>query len=199
MANLNGEFLEQKELEALDLAELGKGVCVHRSVVLVNCSSISFGDFVRVDAFSIISAGSGVRIGRNVHVGAHCVLVGTANITLGDFSGLSHGVKIYSSSDDYSGAAMTNPTVPEKYRLTHNAGVSVGRHAIIGTGSVILPGCGIGEGVAVGALTLVNRALDPWSIYAGTPVRRIGPRNRNILALEAQLLGGTKGDAGHPA
>ena len=192
MVNLNGEFLDHGELEGLGLAKLGQGVRLHRSVILINCGAISLGNFVRIDAFSIISAGCDVKIGRNVHVGAHSILVGAANITLGDFSGLSHGVKIYSSSDDYSGVAMTNPTVPEEYRMTHNAPVSVGRHAIVGSGSVILPGCEIGEGCAVGALSLVNRPLEPWNIYAGTPARKVGPRDRNILELEAQLLGGSK-------
>lgn len=198
MANLNSEFLKQKELETLGFAELGQGVSIHRSVVLVNCSGISLGDFVRIDAFSVISAGNGVQIGRNVHVGAHCILTGASAIALGDFSGLSHGVKIYSSSDDYSGTAMTNPTVPKEYRQTHDADVCVGRHAIIGSGSVILPGCGIGEGAAVGALSLVNRALDAWSIYAGAPARRVGPRDRNVLELEARFLSRGNDNVGHP-
>jgi acetyltransferase-like isoleucine patch superfamily enzyme len=187
--NMNGEFLPQEDLHKLGLARFGAGVLVHRSVVLINCDQISLGDFVRIDAFSILSAGQKIQVGRNVHIGAHCILTGQESIILDDFSGLSHGVKVYASSDDYSGAAMTNPTVPENYRRVQSAPVHVGRHAIVGSGTVILPGAHIGEGCAVGALSLVNHPIDPWGIYVGIPAKKTGSRSQNILALETEWLG----------
>jgi carbonic anhydrase/acetyltransferase-like protein (isoleucine patch superfamily) len=60
--------------------------------------------------------------------------------------------------------------------------------AVVGAGSVILPGCSIGEGTTVGALSLVNRKLDPWMIYAGAPARPLRERRRELLQLEAAYL-----------
>jgi galactoside O-acetyltransferase len=51
---------------------------------------------------------------------------------------------------------------------------------------VILPGVTIGEGASVGALTLVNRSLDPFTIYAGIPARRLRDRSKAFLELETQ-------------
>jgi galactoside O-acetyltransferase len=79
---------------------------------------------------------------------------------------------------------MTGPTVPERYKAVESAPVRIGRHVVIGAGSVVLPGCDVGDGAAVGALSLVNRSLPAWMIYAGSPARGIRPRERDLLALE---------------
>jgi acetyltransferase-like isoleucine patch superfamily enzyme len=44
------------------------------------------------------------------------------------------------------------------------------------------------EGVAIGALSLVNRHLEAWGIYAGIPAKRIKDRKRDLLELERELL-----------
>jgi galactoside O-acetyltransferase len=64
--------------------------------------------------------------------------------------------------------------------------VTLERHVIVGANAVILPGVTIGEGSAVGALSLVNTSLPPWGIYAGTPARKINDRSRRLLDLEAE-------------
>ncbi|TGS08556.1 acyltransferase, partial [Mesorhizobium sp. M4B.F.Ca.ET.190.01.1.1] len=92
-----------------------------------------------------------------------------------------------STSDDYSGAALTNPTVPREYLNMKIAPVRLGRHVIVGSGSVILPGCVLGEGVSVGAMSLVTKNLEPWGVYFGSPAKRLKARSREILQLEEQL------------
>ena len=79
---------------------------------------------------------------------------------------------------------MTNPTVPEQFTHVDHRGAELSRHVIIGSGSVILPGVKIGEGTAVGALSLVNKELEPFGIYAGVPLKRLKSRNRQFLDLE---------------
>ena len=46
----------------------------------------------------------------------------------------------YSSNDDYSGAHITNATIPREYTQVDDRDVVLGRHVIIGSGTVILPG-----------------------------------------------------------
>jgi len=82
---------------------------------------------------------------------------------------------------------MTNPTVPEEYTNVLVADVFLGKHVIVGAGSVILPGAKLQEGVAVGALSLVIGDCEAFNIYAGTPARRIKERKRDLLELEARL------------
>ncbi len=123
------------------------------------------GSHVRIDDFVTISGK--VVLGNYIHIAQFCGLYGgTEGICMEDFSGLSSKCTIYATSNDYSGASLTNPTVPAKYKTADkNAAVRLGRHAIIGCMSVILPGVTIGEGCAVGAMSLCLKYLDPWGVY----------------------------------
>jgi len=143
----------------------------------------------RIDDYCVLSAGvGGISIGRNVHIAVYTSLIGAGRIEIHDFANISSKVAIYSSNDDYSGAFMTNPTVPAEFTSVSHAPVTIGRHAIIGCGAVILPGVTIGEGAAVGALSLVTKDVAPFAIVAGTPAKVIGERKRDLLAIEKRFL-----------
>jgi acetyltransferase-like isoleucine patch superfamily enzyme len=182
-------YYSDTELAALGWKRLGRNVRVSRKASIYNPRSIEIGDDSRIDDFCLLSAGSdGIAIGRNVHLAAYSSLIGAAAIALDDFAGLSSRVSIYSSSDDYSGRSMTNPTVPVEFTDVRHAPVRLARHTIVGAGSVILPGVTLHEGCAVGALSLVRKDCDAFGIYAGNPARRIGTRLRDLLELEARFL-----------
>ena len=137
----------------------------------------------------LASAGNGhIRIGSYIHIGGMCFVAGAGGVDLEDFSGLSQGVRIYSASDDYSSHALTNPTVPREFLNVDIAPVRLGRRVIIGSGSVILPGCNVGEGSSVGAMSLVTKSLAPWGIYAGAPARFLKKRSQQLLAMEARMI-----------
>jgi acetyltransferase-like isoleucine patch superfamily enzyme len=139
----------------------------------------------------VISAGAGgVAIGRHVHLAAFCLLAGAERIVLHDYAGLSSRVSIYSSSDDYSGAHMTNPTVPADYTGVQHGPVTLGRHVIVGAGSVVLPGCSLHAGSGIGALSLVRRDCEALGLYSGVPARRIGWRSSAMFALGDALEAG---------
>ena len=97
-------------------------------------------------------------------------------------------MRIYSASDDYSGQVLTNPTVPKKYLNVTEKAVNIGRHVIIGSGSIVLPGVSIGEGSSVGALSVVTKSLDTWGVYVGSPVKRLKDRKKDLLQQEKILL-----------
>ena len=153
---------------ALGLSKIGDNVLISRKASIYGASHIHIGNNVRIDDFCILSAGEeGIHLGSYIHIAAYTSIIGKARIILEDFSGLSSRVSVYSSSDDYSGKVMTNPTIPEKLTGVKNGKVLIGRHAIIGTGTVILPGVKIKEGAAIGALSLVNKDCEEFKIYAG--------------------------------
>ena len=184
MAALNREAIEK-----MGFAEIGSNVLISEKATFYNCNKIKLGDNCRIDDFCVVAAGEGgVNIGRFVHIAVGSTLIGTGNITLSDFSGLSSRVAIYSSSDDYSGAFMTNPTVPQQFTNVKHADVYLGKHVIVGSGSVILPGVRLEEGVAIGALSLVTKNCKAFGIYAGNPAKFIKERKKDLLTLEQQLL-----------
>ncbi|MNT87130.1 dTDP-4-amino-4,6-dideoxy-D-glucose acyltransferase [compost metagenome] len=63
----------------------------------------------------------------------------------------------------------------------------MGKHAIIGCGSVILPGVEIGEGVAIGSLSFVIKSCEPFGVYIGSPAKKIKNRKKDMLKIEGLL------------
>lgn len=182
-------MLSREAIESMGFASLGEDVQISDRASFYGAERITLGSNVRIDDFCVLSAGiGGINIGQHVHIAVYTSLIGAGNIKLSDFCNISSRVSIYSSNDDYSGATMTNPTVPSEYTGVTNANVILDKHVIVGSGSVILPGVTLEDGVAVGALSLVNRDCKAFGIYIGNPARRVKERKRDLLELEQQFM-----------
>jgi len=177
-------FYDESELQELGLAQPGKQLKISRNARFYQPEKISIGDNVRVDDFCILSGK--IVIGSHVHISAGCYIFGgDEGVEIDDYVCVSSRGVIYAVSDDYSGNGMAGPLVPAELRDVIQARVHLNKHALIGTSSVILPGVSVGEGCAVGALSLVNKSLPAWTICVGSPARVIGERSRKIIELEA--------------
>jgi len=182
-------FLNTKQLNEIGFQRIGKNVSISDKASIYGARNIDIGDNVRIDDYCVISAGEGgISIGNNVHIAVFCSLIGQSNITLKDFSGLSSRVSIYSSTDDYSGNALTNPTVDSKFTNVCNGEVVLGRHVIIGAGAIILPNVNISDYSAVAALSLVTKDVDESKIVGGVPAKVIKERNNKLIQLECEYL-----------
>lgn len=182
-------FLTQNEIKLMEFKSIGENCFLSNKASYYNCKNISIGNNVRIDDFCVLSAGEGgIEIGNHVHIAVYSSLIGAGKIVLSDFCNVSSKVAIYSSNDDYSGTFLTNPTIPTKFTNVTHADVFIGRHVIIGSGSVLLPGVNLYEGVAVGALSLITRNCEEFSIYAGNPAKKIKKRKENLLKLEKIFL-----------
>lgn len=183
-------YYSESDLKNAGFKALGHNVRIAKNSTIVGLENIEIGDDVRIDGYcTIAAAGTGwIRIGSFIHIGANCYLSAGDGICIGDFGNLSQGVRVYSRSDDYTGAYMTNPTVPVRYTGVTRGPVALERHVIIGSGSVVLPQVTIGEGAAVGALSLVKESLTPWGVFAGCPAKRLKDRSKRLLELEFALL-----------
>jgi len=183
----NDRYFSQVELQSMGFRSLGKEVKISRSTKLYSPEYISISDFSIVDEFCILSGN--LTIGRNVHIAHGCrVIAGREGVLMDDFSGLAFGVTVFAQSDDYSGHALTNPTVPMEYRSIQRARVELGRHTIVGANSVVFPGVIMGEGSSIGACSMVTKSTEAWGIYFGVPAKRIKNRKKDMLELEAAYL-----------
>jgi|APIni6443716594_1056825.scaffolds.fasta_scaffold516620_1 dTDP-4-amino-4,6-dideoxy-D-glucose acyltransferase len=178
-------FLDVIELERLGFKYLGTNVLVSRKASIYGASEIELGNNIRIDDFCVLSGGSGLKTGDYVHISSFSALFAGSGIILDDFVTVSARVTLFSESDDYSGASLTNPTVPLEFKPGYKRGrILIRRHCIVGANSTILPGVTLNEGVAVGAHSLVVEDCSEWSIYAGVPARRIKDRSRELLDFE---------------
>ena len=182
-------YLGSSQLRELGFAEVGENVSIALGCTIVGMHRIRLASNIRIDPNTtiIVSDESEILIGNFVHISGGCHLAAADTIELSDYSGLSQGVSIYTATDDYSGETMTNPMVPAEYKNVYKSPVHLGKHVIVGSGSIILPGVSILDGCSVGALSLVRKSTTPWGVYAGSPARRIAERSRELLKLEAEL------------
>lgn len=186
-------ILNREQIDAIGFANVGSNVLISDRASFYGAERIIIGNNVRIDDFCVLSAGvGGINLGSYIHIAVYSSIIGAGRIKISDFCNISSRVSIYSSSDDYSGATMTNPMVPEQFKSVHHENVTLCKHVIVGSGSVILPGVYIGEGVAIGALSLITKNCEPFWVYAGNPSIKIKERKRNLLNLEHQFLQGAQ-------
>jgi acetyltransferase-like isoleucine patch superfamily enzyme len=145
-----------------------------------------------VDDFCYFS--TKVTIGRCSHIASGCSVAGGLDrqFTLGDYSSLSSGVRIWCVSDDFVNDIVTilpHDIGPVKTHLIIGD-VSLADYTAVGSNSVIMPDNRIPTGTVIGALSFVppNFQFEAWSVYVGNPIRLLRSRNRdNVLEQAARL------------
>lgn len=143
---------------------------------IIGIENIDFGKYVIIDDFTLIYAKEKIKIGNYVHIASFTSISGGGELIMEDFSGLSSGCRIITGSDDFKESGFGNPTIAEEFRNISIGKIHIGKFAIVGTNSVILPDVSIGEGATVSAGSVVTKDLEPWGIYVGN--KRIGWRNK---------------------
>jgi len=150
------------------------------------------GDYSIVDDFCYIS--TRVRIGVCSHVASGCSIAGGPRhqFTLGDFSSLSSGVKIWCVSDDFANdiVCILPPGVTNVKQHLMEGDVTLANYTAVGANSVVMPANEVPEGTVIGALSFVpaHFAFESWAVYAGVPISLVGRRNRDAVITQVSLL-----------
>lgn len=182
---LNNMFYTKEELNEMGFKSIGENVLISDKASIYGVKNIEVGSNVRIDDFCIISAGEGgIKIGNYVHIACYAHLIGSGQIIVEDHAQISGKVSIYSSSDDFSGDYLVGPTVPKDFTNVKSLTVHLKKYVILGCNVVVLPGVTIGEGTAIGALSLVSKSLPEYGIYGGNPLRLIKERTKGMQKYE---------------
>ncbi len=175
-------FFDLKQLK-----HCGKNVIIGKTVRIRYPELVSIGDNCIIDDFTYIS--TALELENNVHISSGTKIIGGRNATVrfGEFSTTAPNVVLSAGTDDYLEGIAT-PMVPLEFKGNAVIGtITINRHCIVGSGSVVLPNVTFYDGACVGALSLVKSDLEAWSLYAGIPAKKIKDRNKDqILRLEEQ-------------
>jgi galactoside O-acetyltransferase len=182
-------FLSKDEVQKIGFKSVGDNVLISDKASIYSPNLIEIGNNVRIDDYVIVSPGSSMVIGNHVHIGCYTSLIGKGEFILEDFVGISGRVSLYSSSDDYTGMSMTNPTIPNEFKKITNGKIHIKKHSIIGTSSVILPNVTIGFGCSIYAQTLIKSDCEDFGVYNGNPSKLIGKRLKKFLEYEKKFVG----------
>lgn len=117
------------------------------------------------------SAGSSdISIGNRTVIQHGCWLDGRGGLYIGDDVSIGPGVWLITDEHD-----LQDPACPER-----PGPVTVSDYAWIGSRAMVLPGVTIGRGAAVGAGSVVTRDVPPYTVVAGVPARPIGERSQSL-------------------
>lgn len=143
---------------------------------IIGLENIEFGKNIIIDDFVLIYAKEKVKIENFVHIASFTSISGGGEFIMEEFSGLASGCRIITGSDDFKDWGFGNPTIANEFRNSKTGKIKIGKFAIVGTNTTILPNVIIGEGVTIAANSLITKDLEPWGIYVGN--KRVGTRNK---------------------
>ena len=130
-------------------------------------------------------------LGSETGVQMGCRFLNGRKVYLGERNVINFGClldgrkyKIQTGSDVSIGPEASILTLghdPQSAEFADRGGnVLIGNRVWIGYRAMILPGVTIGEGAVVGAGAVVTKDVEPFSIVAGNPARRIGERSQDL-------------------
>ena len=173
MTNYRADYLTPEALSSMPFKSLGHDVMIHERVTLVGIENISIGSHVRIDPDVILLATGPLTIGCYTHIAVGVFIAAKAGFEMKNFANISHGARIYTINDDHSGGYLMGPTIPAELRGLKSAAVSMQEYADVGAGAVVLPGVTLAEGSVLGALSMIAKSTEPWTIYGGVPAKPI--------------------------
>ncbi|MGZ3590772.1 MAG: acyltransferase [Thermodesulfobacteriota bacterium] len=153
----------------------GRNVYIHSGVHIVRPRFISIGDNVTISTDTDIYVHPVdrdprefvIQIGNNVHIGRNNIIGARKSVILEDHVLVGPHVMIGDHSHRYEDVA-----VPIKLQDATEAGpVRIERDSWIGANVFILPRVTIGRHAVVGANSVVNRDVPPYSVAVGVPAR----------------------------
>lgn len=163
---------------------------IHKIVEIRNPSMISIGSHVAIDFGFFITTGA--SIGDYIHIGPYVSAIGGAKafLELENLCSVAAGVRFICLGDEHLGKGIVGALIPKEYQ-DHRIGgkIVVEKFAALGTNSIVMPGLIVSEGSVVGANSLLRENTEPWTIYAGSPAKPIGKRQKNIIKGHAKDMG----------
>lgn len=111
-----------------------------------------------------------MRLGNYVGIADGVTLYCMDRIEIGDYAVISQGAYLCGGTHDYNSANFQLVIKP----------ILIGTRAWVCAEVFIHPGVVVPDGAVVGARAVVTRSLvEPWAVYAGSPCRQVGTRQRN--------------------
>lgn len=135
---------------------------------------------------------TGLAIGHMSYISGDGSIVGIGTVEIGKYTSIASGITLITSNINhptnflstynfYSNERLASikKTLPLKSyateitKLKKKTGIKIGSDVWIGRDVTVLNGVSIGDGAVVAAKSWVNRNIEPFAIYGGTPVKFI--------------------------
>ena len=165
----------------------GKDVVLYPLAKMIRAQNAEIDDATRILDNVFIDAGKALKIGKYSMITWFSLIEGGATTVIGDRVFVGPGTKILTSTYKLHGVFAAE-NLPENYQEIMYGDITIENDAYIGANCTIMPGVTIHEGAVIGANALVNKDVEPWGIYVGSPCKKIGERQKPTEEMYDQLM-----------
>ena len=136
-----------------------------------NCKNLFVGESVLIVP-SHYHKNSSIKIGENVTIASFSLIDYTGSVTIGNYTNISEGVKIYTHTHK-----LTSDNLDIKKATIIRSSLEIGEFVWIGANAIILPTVTkIGKGAIIGAGSVVTKNINQYEVVAGNPAKKISQR-----------------------
>lgn len=153
----------------------GDNVRLYPLAKMIRSENASLDTEAKILDHVFIDAGKEFIMGKYSMLTWQVLVEGGARTYIGDRVFVGPGSKILTGTYELNGYYAME-FLPEGCGAIRFGDIRLENDAYIGANCTILPGVTIHEGAVVGSNALVNKDLDAWGIYVGTPCKKIGER-----------------------
>lgn len=143
---------------------------IRGSRIIVGESSI-IDSFVKIK--SVGGAGN-IIIGKNVYINSGCVLYSGNGILIGDNTSIAANCVFAPTNHEFKDRKYL---IQEQRFKPSKGGIIIEEDVWIGAGCVLLDGSILRRGCVIGAMSLVRKEVEAFSIQVGNPLKLIGWRS----------------------
>lgn len=147
--------------------KLGKDVLIYAFANLYGCE---IGDETKIGAFVEIQ--KGVRIGKKCKISSHTFIC--EGVTIGDEVFIGHNVTFINDRFPRSTTEDGRLKTGEDWTCTPTF---IKNRASVGSSATLLCGITVGENAIIGAGSVVTKDVEPNTIVAGNPARKLHALN----------------------
>lgn len=137
---------------------------------------VARGGHVRIGKDSIVRAGAmllpsggAICIGQRTSLNQYVVINGEGGVDIGDDVMIAAFVSIFAANHHFERADV----LIRAQGMCSKGGVKIDDDVWIGTHGVILDGVKIGKGCVIAAGAVVTKDVEPYSIMAGVPAKKL--------------------------
>jgi maltose O-acetyltransferase len=130
------------------------------------------GERVSIKPGLVVAKPENVFIGNDVRINVNCLLQAHAPIHIGDMTMIAAGCSVVTANHEIAARGI------EAFDAIDRKEVRIGRNCWLGAGVLVLPGVSIGNGVVVGAGSVVTGDLPAETVCVGIPARPVKARPR---------------------
>jgi len=159
---------------------MGQDVFIDRGVTIFpDPGNVFIGSGTHIDTNVTIISGGTLQIGREVHIASNVVLNSKPFIEIGDRACISANCSVYASTNRHTDGINRksfSACAPDEEQCVEQVGFRMGNYSFVGANCVVIPNAELGEYSVLGAGSFLNKKIEAYEIFVGTPSKNMKTR-----------------------